>query len=148
VSVPALQTPRREIQRPPTKPLDSIFAGAPGLPSDCFVTIVTDNPLSVDDSTPGVLPSAYTLQQNYPNPFNAQTVIAFDLPRTTDIELTVINLLGEQVRTIAAGRLAAGTHHVVWDGTDAAGQLVASGMYFYRLQAGEVIQTKKMLLLK
>ncbi|MBN2226390.1 MAG: S8 family peptidase [candidate division Zixibacteria bacterium] len=94
------------------------------------------------------LPESFVLHQNYPNPFNPSTVIAFDLPRTMTVELTVINVLGQEVTTLLDETMAAGTQSIVWDGVDKNGRPVASGMYFYRLKTDSGVQTRKMLMLK
>jgi len=89
------------------------------------------------------LPTEYTLSQNYPNPFNPVTEISFSLPQATEVKLDVFNLLGQNVTTIYEGTLEAGTHSFSWDGPS-----VASGVYLYRLTAGDFVTTKKMILLK
>lgn len=93
-------------------------------------------------------PNQYSLLQNYPNPFNAGTAIRFDLAFPGQVTLSVYNVLGQTVRTFDMGELEAASHTIEWDGRDANGQSVASGIYFYRLQAGEFVSTKKMMLLK
>ncbi len=95
-----------------------------------------------------VLPSNYELANNYPNPFNPETHIAFSLPKETDLTLTVFNILGQHVKTLASGHFEAGRHEVVWDGTNEAGVAVTSGVYLYRLETGDFTETKKMMLLK
>ena len=90
-----------------------------------------------------VVPQSYTLYQNYPNPFNPSTTIRFDLPKAAEVNLTVYNILGEKVMTLANGFLEAGYHSVVFNANN-----LASGTYIYRLQTSNFIQTKKMLLLK
>ena len=95
-----------------------------------------------------VIPSAVALHANYPNPFNPETTIAFDLPQASSVELQVFDVLGQTVRTLVAEGLSAGSHQVVWDGLDAPGSKVSSGVYFYRLQAGQQVQMRRMLLLK
>jgi len=92
-------------------------------------------------------PKDYALLQNYPNPFNAGTVIGFNLTKATDWSVTVYNVAGQVVRTFA-GSNDAGTVQVAWDGNDASGEHVASGVYFYRLKADTFTATKKMTLLK
>lgn len=87
--------------------------------------------------------SGYSLKQNYPNPFNPETVIAFALPEDGDVSLTVFNVLGDEVAEILSGWTQAGEYSVVFD----AGKL-PSGIYFYRLQAGNFTQFKKMALVK
>ena len=86
--------------------------------------------------------------QNYPNPFNPSTNIYFELPTTTHVNLSVFNLLGQQVTTLKDEVMSAGPHVVEWGGTDEAGNRVSTGVYFYRIQAGDIAQTKKMLMVK
>lgn len=93
-------------------------------------------------------PKSYALLQNYPNPFNAGTVISFDLKDASDWTLTVYNITGQVVRTFS-GSDEASTVQLNWDGKDNQGRSTASGVYFYRLNAGEsFVATKKMTLLK
>ncbi|MBI3872101.1 MAG: T9SS type A sorting domain-containing protein [candidate division Zixibacteria bacterium] len=92
------------------------------------------------------VPTEYALLQNYPNPFNAGTVIAFNLKQETDWSLAIYNIAGQTVRTFAGHD--AGRAQVAWDGTDNAGTHVASGVYFYRVQAADFTATRKMTLLK
>ncbi len=94
------------------------------------------------------VPKAYALHANAPNPFNPETVISFDLPRDSPVQLVVFDVLGQQVRSLVADRLPAGAHRAVWDGRNTRGAQVGSGVYFYHLQAGEFVQTRRMLLLK
>lgn len=83
----------------------------------------------------------------YPNPFNPVTSFAVTLSRAGDYEVDIFSIQGRRVKTLA-GHAAAGTTTITWDGTDAVGRSVASGLYLYRLRAGEVIETRKMMLLK
>ena len=99
---------------------------------------------SVGPST--TLPTKFQLEQNYPNPFSSSTVVPYELKEQSDIQITVYDVLGRVVRRITAGAQSIGTHSVLWDGRSSAGQKVASGTYFYRLQAGGESQTKKMVL--
>lgn len=94
------------------------------------------------------LPEGFELAQNYPNPFNPSTTIDFSLPQTGHVTLEVINVMGQKVRTLIDDVRSSGSHSVVWNGDDDAGSPVATGMYFYRLTAGENISTKKMSLVK
>ena len=89
------------------------------------------------------LPAGFDLYQNYPNPFNPSTTIRFALPHRTATRLTVFNSLGQQIATLLDGDQAAGAHDLKFDGTR-----LASGMYFYRMQAGEFNQTKRLLLVR
>ncbi len=100
-----------------------------------------------DDNNDPDLPSTFALHQNYPNPFNAGTVISFDLPRTSEVRLEIINVLGNIVYR-QMGTYSAGTHSIDWQGTTNSGQSVASGIYYYRLTAGGNIASRKLLLLK
>ena len=108
--------------------------------------IITDllHPVGVEkdeSSTPA--PLSYQLSQNYPNPFNPVTLIEYKLPIRSEVKLTIFNLRGQEVALLVNGNMLAGIHQVIWDATN-----VASGIYFYRLQAGEFVQTRKMVLLK
>ena len=95
------------------------------------------------------LPTAFALADNFPNPFNPATTIKYALPQAADVELTVYNVLGQPVRTLVAEHQSAGRYVVEWDATNDSGHSLSSGMYFYRLQAGEeFLEIKKMLLLK
>ena len=95
-----------------------------------------------------VLPRVLRLWPNYPNPFNNATAIRFEVPREGAVELVVYNLMGQRVAVLVAEELAAGAHRVTWNGRDENGRELASGMYLYRLQAGERTQTRKLLLLQ
>ncbi|HER43686.1 MAG TPA: T9SS type A sorting domain-containing protein [Candidatus Eisenbacteria bacterium] len=100
--------------------------------------------------TDGRLPPScdVVLHQNYPNPFNPATTISFDLPRAARVRLCVYNVKGELVSTLIDGRMERGRGEIVWNATDGRGRRVASGVYFYRLTAGDIVRTKKMVLLK
>jgi len=102
-------------------------------------------PTGIDDGDDGHprLPTEYSLFQNYPNPFNPTTEISFALPTATDVKLEVFNIMGQRVATLIDQRLQAGNHNVVWNGSQ-----VASGIYFYRLDAGDFVESRKMVLLK
>ena len=103
----------------------------------------------VEEEEVGVLPEAFTLDQNYPNPFNSGTVIRFALHKADDVELAIYNLAGQRVVNLAQGPRNAGSYTLRWDGRDDAGRELASGMYLYRLQAGEqLVETRKMLLIR
>lgn len=106
-----------------------------------------DGILTGTGDTPGV-PNAVALNQNYPNPFNPSTTIRFDLPVAGPARLDIVDARGRHVRSLVSGDMPAGYHSVRWDGTDDAGRPAASGLYFYRLEAGEQLQQRKMLLLK
>lgn len=102
----------------------------------------------LEDIQSEVLPTSFALGQNVPNPFNPATRISFDLPRASEVQLDVFNILGQKVRTLVEGYLPAGTHEVIFDGRGDQYQILASGVYFYRLEAGEFRQSLKMTLMK
>jgi len=89
------------------------------------------------------IPRYIDLRQNYPNPFNPSTTIRFSIPWSAEVSLKIFNLLGEEVATLVSGLKDAGTHTVQWDATGH-----PSGVYFYRLRAGEFIETKKLILMR
>jgi hypothetical protein len=99
--------------------------------------------LSTDDEPEAAVPAQFALLQNYPNPFNPLTRIEFALPRAAHAKLAVYDLLGRVVTVLTDGQLTAGVHSVSFDARD-----LPSGMYFYRLQVGNFMQTRKMVLLK
>ncbi len=94
------------------------------------------------------LPAKFAVYENYPNPFNPVTKISFDLTVQSATEVTVWNLLGQKVSTLFAGNLSAGHHTVTFDGHNANGSLLPSGVYIYRVESGSNVATKKMMLLK
>ena len=104
--------------------------------------IYSDFALSVD-SSPQRLPMATMLYPNFPNPFNAQTVISYDLPKTTCVKINVYDLLGRNITTLINTEQNAGYHKVVWNAEN-----VSSGLYFYILQTEDHKESKKMVLLK
>ena len=94
------------------------------------------------------LQSTFILLQNYPNPFNPSTQIRYDLPRAERVIVTVYDILGHRVATLADARQAAGAYSLTWNGLDQHGAKVASGLYLYRMEAGSYTEMRKMLLLK
>jgi hypothetical protein len=102
------------------------------------------------DEDNSAIPAVFFLADNYPNPFNPSTTISFGLPRDTSVRLEVFNLLGQKIRVLLSGPQQAGYKQVIWDGKNATGQPVSSGVYFYRLTTGDgsFEQTKKMLMVK
>jgi hypothetical protein len=125
-----------------------------GLSDGIYSDSVVFDVYGVDDPVllPVVLIIGDSLKQsslsNYPNPFNPATYIMFTLEQSSDIQLDVYNILGQHVTTLVDEFMPAGTHQVMWDGRDASGVNVSSGIYFYRLSDGLSIQTRKMILLK
>jgi hypothetical protein len=94
------------------------------------------------------LPEQSSLLQNYPNPFNPSTVIHYQIASAGPVLLSVYNAMGQRVRLLSDEHHGVGTYRALWDGRDDAGRGVASGVYFYRLQASRVVQTRSMTLLK
>jgi hypothetical protein len=114
-----------------------------------LILVLVDSPTGVGEPADHAgVPAEYGLQQNYPNPFNPATTIGFSLPEVSRVRLSVYNVLGQKIRGLIDGLLPAGSHTIAWDGTDSRGREVATGVYFYRLQAGSFVQGKKMLLIK
>jgi predicted alpha/beta superfamily hydrolase len=97
---------------------------------------------------PGATSELSLLRPNAPNPFGRQTVLSFSLQAPAVTRMTIHDVAGRQVRELLTGRLPAGPHEVIWDGRDERGASVASGIYFYRIQAGELVEQQRMVLLK
>lgn len=119
---------------------------------DTLSTINFSYPLDVgDDQAPEVLPKNYTLEQNYPNPFNQSTELRYFIPENTKsvfVSLKIYNLLGQCIRILINENQSSGNHSTIWDGKDENGREVASGIYFYRLEARGLKLTRRMVLLK
>ncbi len=111
-------------------------------------TFAFRTPYVIGIANPAELPKAFSLAQNYPNPFNPATTIHFELPKQARVRLNIYNIQGQLVRTLVNGQSAAGRYHVIWDGRSDRGQTVSSGIYIYRIQAGDFVRTRKMMLLK
>jgi hypothetical protein len=93
-------------------------------------------------------PAGFKLGHNYPNPFNPNTTIGYELPEASSVNISIHNVRGQLVRSLVKSVKPAGLHQVTWNGRDTSGNRVASGVYFYRIQAGAFVQTKKLVLLK
>jgi|GEM_PF-2379089 len=98
--------------------------------------------------TAATVPTSYALAQNYPNPFNADTQIEFSLAQAGYTTLKIYNTTGQLVRTLVDGHLDARMHKVRWNGRNSSNEMVASGIYFYRLSSGNFAETKKMSFLR
>ncbi len=103
---------------------------------------------SEEPSPTPTLPDNVALWTNYPNPFNAGTTIRFDLPEAVHVRLAVYDLLGRRMSTLVDATVQAGTHAATWNGTNGTGNQVASGIYFYRLEAKGMAVTKRMIFQK
>ena len=100
----------------------------------------------VDQRAP--VPELFSLRQNYPNPFNPVTNIEFKLPVTSDVRLSIYNFVGQEINTLVNERTAPGTYRVTWNGLNSHGQQVSTGVYFYRLETDQFMDTKKMVIIK
>lgn len=96
----------------------------------------------INETVPSI-PNEFALEQNYPNPFNPKTVISYQLPVISEVEMSIYNLLGQEVATLVSERQQAGYHKVEWDASD-----FASGIYYYRIVTGEFDDVKKMVLIR
>ena len=92
--------------------------------------------------------SRFDLGQNFPNPFNSETLIRFALPTPGVAELAIYSLIGQKVATLIDGLRPAGVYMVHWDGRDDQGQVLASGVYLYRLRTGKQVETRKLMLME
>ncbi|MDP3444859.1 MAG: FlgD immunoglobulin-like domain containing protein, partial [Ignavibacteria bacterium] len=95
-----------------------------------------------------LLPGTYALAQNYPNPFNPETAISYTLAKQEFVTVKIYDALGKEIRTLVNQEREAGSYKTNWNGTDDNGNLVSSGIYFYKINAGKFSQTKKMVLAK
>lgn len=111
--------------------------------SNSSIQFAFDELISVSGEEAVYAPKIFLLSQNYPNPFNAITTIQYQLPATSEVLLTIYNIRGQEVLRLVESEQPAGHHQITWNATN-----VASGMYFYRLQAGEFVQIRKMILLR
>jgi len=112
-------------------------------PQDCSRDSITVWQQLVPEPFPVGLPGRFALRQNYPNPFNSQTIIDYELPTACRVKLEVFNLLGEKVGILVEGMQNAGQESVVWDASG-----VSSGVYLYRLTAGDFRHSRRLLLVK
>ncbi|MBI3110026.1 MAG: N-acetylmuramoyl-L-alanine amidase [Ignavibacteriales bacterium] len=114
-----------------------------GAAGGVFLVTFRTNSQPVSTENGGLVPAAFALRQNHPNPFNPSTAIEFDLPRELPVRMVVYTTVGKPVATLMDGQAPAGRYRLVFDAAD-----LPTGVYYYRLEAGEFVETKKMLLLK
>ncbi|MDH4222264.1 MAG: T9SS type A sorting domain-containing protein [candidate division Zixibacteria bacterium] len=120
---------------------------------DIYAKVVDWSYTEAEEEQIAGLPNYFELFQNYPNPFNPSTKIQFKVGslkfgEPTHTTLIIYNILGQKVRTLLDEEMTPGAHQVVWDGRNEKGEVVSSGIYFYRLKAGEFTQTKRMVFVK
>ena len=125
-----------------------VYRGSSGKRFGYSVRCVNDITVGIDEHGGAEHPDAFNLTQNYPNPFNPVTTIEYSVPTRTDITIEIFIVLGQKVRTLVDESKSAGEYRIEWSGSDDAGRPVSTGVYLYRFSAGDVVQTKKMLLLK
>ena len=94
------------------------------------------------------IPTSFSLSQNYPNPFNPTTIISYDLPKMSNVEIKIYNILGEKVVTLVNELQQTGVKEVIWNGTDDFGRAVSAGIYIYQIHTGGFVESRKMVLLK
>jgi pimeloyl-ACP methyl ester carboxylesterase len=112
---------------------------------DIYAVGITTN---INENKKKTIPTRSELKQNYPNPFNPNTTIEYDLPKTTNVILEIYNILGQRIRTLVNQIQAQGMYSIQWNGKTDEGLSVSSGLYLYRLQTGNFVETKKMIYLK
>jgi hypothetical protein len=105
--------------------------------------VLTSDVVETVEDKPSITPAEFHLLQNYPNPFNATTKISFMLPHPSWVQLEVFNLIGEKVATLVEGRFEGGYHSVIFEAAE-----LPSGVYVYRVKAGKLVQSRKLLLLR
>jgi hypothetical protein len=116
--------------------------------NDIFTWLDEDPVSAIADKDPDIVIGKYHLEQNYPNPFNPTTEVTFRLGKAVDVDLAIYSVTGQKVRTLVKGHQKAGEHTVTWNGMNDVGQRVASGVYFYTIEAGDFKAIKKMVLIK
>jgi len=110
--------------------------------------VIKASPVEWEEDNFSQLPREFDLRQNYPNPFNPTTVIEYALSKASQVKIQVFNILGQKVRNLVDEKQDAGYKTISWDGKDDNGKEVSSGIYFYRIVAGNFVKYKKMTLLK
>ncbi len=109
---------------------------------------ITVQTMSVELNQSSTMPSEFSLDQNFPNPFNPSTSISFTLERASEVDFSVYNVIGERVDLREFGVLAPGSYTIGWSADSSDRGALPTGVYFYRLRAGDIVATRKMVLLK
>ena len=116
---------------------------------DCFSywdeDLLLDLRLNILDN---YVPNSYKLHTNYPNPFNPITTLKFDIPEDSFVDVTVYDILGNAVNNLVNTYQSSGYKSIQWDATNNQSEPVSAGVYLYKIQAGDFVDTKKMILLK
>ena len=116
-----------------------------------YPTVSLVNGFSVEGTaslSQDIIPTKHLLHQNFPNPFNPSTNISFDLPNSSNVTLTVYDLIGNKIRTLKNGVMESGKYMNAWDGKNSSGETVSSGIYIYQLKSNSLTSTKRMILMK
>ncbi|NLP10312.1 T9SS type A sorting domain-containing protein [bacterium] len=128
---------------------DLVASISPAVSTDAGIFLFEYDPVTevnaIPITIPEVMPEDFALQQNYPNPFNPQTMIVYDLPKGSYVDLSIFNLQGQKVATLVQEHQGIGRYRVAWSGKDDQGQNVAAGVYLYCLTAGRTVLSKKMI---
>ena len=114
--------------------------------SDIGEFILSREVLGINDGLS--VPETFTLHQNYPNPFNPVTTLQYKLPEDSFVDVTVYDMLGNVVNNLVHTSQSSGYKSIQWNATNSQGEPVSAGVYLYKIQAGDFVDTKKMILLK
>ena len=125
---------------------DSLYLGT--LHDSYIGVIPLPEELLSDRNVPQLVASEYQLNQNFPNPFNPITTVRYDLPEDSFVDVTVYDMLGNVVNNLVNNNQSSGYKSIQWDATNNQGEPVSAGVYLYKIQAGDFVDTKKMVLLK
>ncbi len=113
------------------------------------VWVIADEPIQLDVPEQSIeIPEVFALKQNYPNPFNPTCTIPFEISSRSRVTIAIYNVMGQQVKVLTDDIFSVGVHQIVWDGHNQFGSPVGSGIYFYRMRAGNFVSTRKMILLR
>ena len=112
------------------------------------VTLQKLNPTTAIELIDNTVPQSFSLGQNYPNPFNPTTTIRYTIPKESKVRIEIYDITGRLVTTLVNNEMSSGTYSVTWDGRNSSGRSVVSGIYLYRIQAGDFVSVKKMVMLK
>ena len=119
----------------------------PQLGSSHFTINIIYNELIINEQE-NLIPIQYALHQNYPNPFNPITTISYDIPKHSYVSIIIYDMMGREITRLVEQNQSSGFKSVLWNATDKYGKKVSAGLYLYKIQTGEYIDTKKMILLK
>ena len=103
---------------------------------------------SVKNELSNIIPDEFALHQNHPNPFNPETYISYQVPKTSQVKIEVFNLLGQHIRTLVDEEKSPGSYKILWNGLDDQRQAVSSGVYLYKMQAGDFTAMQKMVFVR